>query len=366
MKPDRSNYEIWLIDWLDGNLDETRSSELREFLEANPDLKEEFDSQAVSRLSPDAVIFNAKEKLYKSVSELSLSQIEYLSVATLEKDITPEQTAEFELNISREPENKRIYESIQKIRLSPPLIRYKNKSQLKKHPSGERLLRYSIMSMSAAAAIAILILSYIFVPRLLSERKDQYAGYITPGITLSEPFVVSTIVYNVRPEKELKATAQDLITVKPAVDTSSTGFIDLSAINPVEEISAIPGKSSVPAVTKIPVLASASLNELLRNDILIASNNNFIIPDIDDERSRLSKFIARTFRDKLLNEGSGNDAPLTSYEIAEAGVEGINKLFGWEMALVKTTDEAGELKSIYFSSKVLKFNAPVKKTELVQ
>jgi hypothetical protein len=32
------------------------------------------------------------------------------------------------------------------------------------------------------------------------------------------------------------------------------------------------------------------------------------------------------------------------------------------MALVKTSDEEGELKSFYFSSRVLKFNAPVKKS----
>jgi len=30
-----------------------------------------------------------------------------------------------------------------------------------------------------------------------------------------------------------------------------------------------------------------------------------------------------------------NEDPLTTYEIAEAGVEGLNKLLGWEMALVK-------------------------------
>jgi hypothetical protein len=54
---------------------------------------------------------------------------------------------------------------------------------------------------------------------------------------------------------------------------------------------------------------------------------------------------------------------LKAYEIAEAGVSGLNKLLGWEMALDERKDENGKLKSVYFSSKILKFNAPVKNSE---
>jgi hypothetical protein len=363
MKPDRSNYEIWLIDWLDGNLDETRTRELTDFLEENPDLNEEFDSLAALYLPPDTVRFPAKEKLYKSVSELALPQVEYLSVATLEKDITPEQMAELELNISRDPENKRIFESFQKIMLSPPKLRYKNKIRIKKYSFSRKLIRYSIAGMSVAATITILILSYIYVPRLFPENENQPVGIITPDTTLAKPFVVRTIVLNVRPEKQSAVTAQNMKTIIPAYDTGSTGIGILHTRNNAEDISKITVKSDVTAVTKIPVLSFSSLIEHGIDDILITSNNTITLPETDDGRNRLSKFIARTFREKLLKDESMNDAPLSSYEIAEAGIEGINKLLGWEMALVKTTDETGELKSIYFSSKVLKFNAPVKKSE---
>jgi hypothetical protein len=36
------------------------------------------------------------------------------------------------------------------------------------------------------------------------------------------------------------------------------------------------------------------------------------------------------------------------------------------MALVKVSDEQGEMKSLYFSSRLLKINAPVKKDEVLQ
>jgi hypothetical protein len=64
-----------------------------------------------------------------------------------------------------------------------------------------------------------------------------------------------------------------------------------------------------------------------------------------------------------LKENPSPDSPLKGYEFAEAGVSGLNKLLGWEMALDKNNDNNGELKSIYFSSKILKFKAPVKNTE---
>jgi len=51
-----------------------------------------------------------------------------------------------------------------------------------------------------------------------------------------------------------------------------------------------------------------------------------------------------------------------SFEIAQAGITGLNKLFGWEIALNKNTDTNGEIRSYNYSSRLLKFNAPVKKS----
>ena len=41
MRIDRSNYEIWFIDWLDGNLNSNQVEKLKLFLNENPDLEEE-------------------------------------------------------------------------------------------------------------------------------------------------------------------------------------------------------------------------------------------------------------------------------------------------------------------------------------
>ena len=114
---------------------------------------------------------------------------------------------------------------------------------------------------------------------------------------------------------------------------------------------------------KIPVYAKIGLDRGIISNMLVEPNSTFINPAFEDERSKLNKFIAKTFREKILKENTSNDGPLKSYDIAAAGVTGLNKLFGWEMTLDKNNDENGELRSIYFSSKILKFNAPVNKAE---
>ncbi len=361
MKPDRSNYEIWFIDWLDGNLDESLSSELMKFIEANPDLKEEFDSLSLNRLSGGTGNFKGKENLFRSASDLTVSQVEYLSVASLENDLTPDEMADLDLNLSRHPENKVIYESIRKMKLIPPDLRYRNKGQLKKY-SG-RLFRNSIPVISAAAAIAVLILSYIFIPRLLSGGEDRYAGNIDTLKSNTEPIEVRTLDLPARQEAAAKLVAKNMTVNKLTVPPVSPEIQNLSSVNNITKLSVISSRSDSLEISLVNIPVITGFRTPVMTNNLIASNNHFIAPVIDEERSRLSRFLARTFREKLLREDSPDDTPVSTYEIAEVGIGGLNKLFGWDMVLVKTNDESGELKSIYFSSKVLKFNAPVRKAE---
>jgi hypothetical protein len=117
---------------------------------------------------------------------------------------------------------------------------------------------------------------------------------------------------------------------------------------------------------RISVSFNAELIEEHLPNNLVALNQTIAAPLFDDGRSKISRFIAKTFREKILKEKTAKDSPLKGYELAEAGVSGLNKLLGWEMALDEKKDENGELRSVYFSSRMLKFNAPVKKSEPLQ
>ena len=360
MKPDRSNYEIWLIDWLDGNLDKARIEQLMAFLDENPDLKEEADLLSLSRLIPESKPSRAKKLSKKTPAELPSSQIEYLSVAYLENDLSDAQIKDLKDNISVNPDNRKLFDSIQRIRLKPLNYRYRNKSRLKKKTRAEKILRLSVIGLSAAATIAIIILSYIATPRSLTITNEEIVRNLFTDTILLQPGAVITYNENLPSEKPYQVNK---------VNKAETSVPDIYEITyqPVVllsvDSSAVTERNTEFVISKVPVFSKAEINKEILNPSLISSN--IVIREplyYDDERSRLSRFIAVTFREKILKNDEYNDAPLKTYEIAEAGIEGLNKLLGWEMALVKTSDEEGQLKSFYFSSRVLKFNAPVKKS----
>jgi len=367
MKPDRSNYEIWLIDWLDGNLSEDQVGELQEFLDKNADLREEAASLSILHLSPDDKPFPDKEVLRRAPSGLYSSQFEYLSVACLENDLSPDQLTELNESMEQDADKRRVFNIIQKIKLTPPYLRYKNKGSLLHKTLDARIIRMSVIGLSAAATIALIILSYIFVPGYIAGKNDREALNINSDTVLVRPDEIIVYKSVALTEKSLPADYRKVIPVKsvaePVAQEAADNYIALNA-----------GESSVLTrdipdipISRVSVLPEPDLNLPSPDYTLIASNNTYTKPayEYDDGRSRLSKFIARTFREKILKTEPYNESPLKTYEIAEAGILGLNKLFGFEMALQKTYDDAGELKSIYFSSKILKFNAPVKKTNPV-
>jgi hypothetical protein len=353
MRPDRSNYEIWIIDWLDGKLDPAATEILMAFLEANPDLKEEAESLSLSHLGIVKTIFPAKEDLKKTVSDLPKSQIEFLSVAYLENDITPGQMSDLEQSFDLNRENKREFDIIQKIRLIPPELTFKNKYLLKKQNPGVKVFRLASIALSAAASIAVLIISYVFLQRYLSQKNNETEQIIVSEYT-GVPLEVRT--------KTFSANLQEPVGRNETV-ASVKRIYNQAPVPAAEDITPAITRPFAVEIHVAPVISIPEVSPGITGQFLAATNNKYIREPYDEERSRINRFIARNFREKILKEPVPSESPLKSFEIAEAGIDGLNKLLGWNMALVKTIDEQGELKSIYFSSRMLKFNAPVKKTE---
>ena len=362
MKIDRSNYEIWLIDWLDGNLSDLKVEQLKLFLNEDPELKEEFDGLTAVNLKPSERSFPHKDQLKKSITDLSGSQFEYLCVAYLENDLSAGQQTELNEIIDQDPEKKRTFKLIQKIRLDPAGISYKHKNQLIKKTAVQRVIRLLVIGLSAAATIALLIMTYLIIPRNLSEETNS----TTQNIMIDTLFkravdkVPDKIITDKKPV--LSILKRENLFAGVQKNNSVITQSDPTALMPNDSLLRNPDDPEI-HLTKIPFYAEIDLKKRSVSNTLVASKFNLIIPAFDDERSNLSRFIAKTFRQKILKENISLNSPLKGYEIAEAGVTGLNKLLGWEMALDKNNDENGELRSVYFSSKILKFNAPVKKNE---
>jgi hypothetical protein len=363
MQIDRSNYEIWIIDWLDGNLSGLQVEQLEQFLNVNPDLYEELEDLKTFILKPSSKSFSQKEQLKRSATEISSAQFEYLCIAFLENDLSSDQQAEMTEIIARNPEKQRSFELFKKIRLVPGPAKYKHSKKLLKRTTAQKIIRLTAIGLAVAATVALIILTNIVIPRNRPDTKTISAHNIMSDSTLSEPSVSSIPVKTIPAQKP--AISKQIRTNRIAVIQKNNSLSNhpdpLSPVPPDSLARSSNAYEVLPVI--VPVYAGLVLKEGNTSKILVVSAYSFIPPVYDDEGSRLGRFIARIFREKILKEPASADAPLKAYEIAEAGVTGLNKLLGWEMALDENKNEKGELRSVSFNSRILKFNAPVRKTE---
>jgi hypothetical protein len=363
MQIDRSNYEIWLIDWLDGNLSNIQIEQLQDFLRENPDLKEEFDEHVNFRLNPSGKSFQHKTNLKKTTANLSWSQFEYLSVAYLENDLSADQQTELKESIELDPLKKRSFELIQKMKLSPAALTYKHKKRLLRRTVAQNVIRLSLIGLSAAAIITLVVMTYNSKPGELQVKFEKTAQIILADSIIQKPSIekVSDKIQTVRKIIPFEKQSKNLYSFlqKNASDISETNTNLLPQNDSLVRYADLP----LSLFNKITFTPEINLKRESIPNTLIALKYKASVPADDDERSKLSRFIAKTFREKLLKEKTPKDSPLKVYEIIEASVSGLDKLFGWEMALDERKDDNGELKSVYFSSKILNFNAPIKKSE---
>lgn len=342
MKPDRTNYEIWLIDYLDGNLGNERERELLLFLDENPDIREELSDMMSYKTEPSFGKFINKSSLKKSAEDLSELQFEMLSVAASENDLSEDQRSEFDEIIAGSPEKRKTYEQIKGIKLNAPAVKFSFKSRFKKLTIPQKIFRYSVISISAAAAVLILVTIL---------RKPLPA---VPDNLLLASFPDTARVESVKIEKTRNIQEVLYDNIKTSLVSEIMAPASLPVFNRNSEISKLNFRSNV----------SLSNKEVSQSLVAV---NLINVPYIgEEEKPGLNESIAKFFREKIFKSETQEKGSLKGYEIADAGINGLNRLFGWEMSLEKKTDEKGEVNSVYFNSRLLKFNSPVKKSESLE
>jgi hypothetical protein len=363
MKLDRTNYEIWIIDYLDGSLDEARASELLSFLKGNPDIKEEFEDFSQPVLSCD-LYFNNKDLLKKSVSDLPESQLEFLCVAAAEGDLDETQRNELETVIKSNPDKRKTFELISRLKLIPLELRYGRKSSLKRLTLPQKIGRLSVMGISAAAGIALMISLFNISGKSGDEINQSISINSSAGFKeINVPLNKVSSDNRIEDKKEIKPAPG--ISVQKTLINNETGKIPLI-------LAKVPVRDSTGKFREVQhvVISKTDFRQevkVMTNEFtgsLVALNTSAISSSDEQEKPGINDFLARVFREKILKSKTPETGNLKAYEVADAGIIGLNRLLGWDMSLKQNRDEKGDLKSLYFSSKIIKFNSPVRKVQL--
>ncbi len=363
MKPDRSNYEIWVIDWLDGNLTDEQAEELKVFLNENPDLKVEFEGIAQVNLKSGEYLFSGKEYLQRSIDSLSPSQFEHLCIAWLENDLSNDQRSELLDIVNNDENKKREFELIQRVRLQPLKYSFAGKKRIKKLTAGQKVIRLAAAVLSAAAAILIFIVVFLSSPSEQTINEKQALNAANHD-TLTIPANPSIIIKDkeASPSQESVLRQQLKLVVPNIKIPEQENLIAVIRENRQPDTVFRIRRAEAIVTLNIPIpdnIINASIPDPYG---LLAYSKYATIPSpFEEDRSNVDRFFARLFHERIMKDKAAGASPVKPYDIAVAGITGLNKLFGWQLALHKNTDENGEVKSYNFSSKLLKFNTPAKK-----
>jgi hypothetical protein len=365
MKIDITNYEEWIIDWLDGNLNDIQVGEVLQFLEEHPELKEELGEIELFRLKPTEDRFTGKTGLQKSGDDLTESQFEYLCAACIENDLSDDQLNELAQITENNDERKKTLVLMGKTKLKPADVVYPDKKALYRRPVLQNALRLSLIGLSAAAVITIAFILYFTKTHELPVKFEATSRLIEKD-SIQGKYQVQKIPENIS-ASPVPIKKQSKNKLAQTQQVSAQSIAQLSDIKTLQDDSL----STRPEIliSKVRIEPGFSFKTDVQESLIslnylqLQHYAQLQVAEADDDgRSKIGMFITKTIREKFLREKSV-DRPLKGYELAKAGVEGLNKLMGWEMALDERKDLEGNLKSVYFSSKLLKFNAPVKKSE---
>jgi hypothetical protein len=170
MKITRENYEPYFLDYLEGNLDENLVDDLMEFLQQNPDLKNELEMHESITIPNFTAEYDSKEKLYRHPLDHTPT-FENKVVAWMEGDLDENEKREFTAYLEKRPTKKKELKRFEETRLAPDLsVTFAKKEKLYRQPVIRPILFWT---MRVAAILLIAIALWNLWPSDTAEIIDQ-------------------------------------------------------------------------------------------------------------------------------------------------------------------------------------------------
>ena len=160
----KENYEIYFMDYMDGNLSARERAEVETFLLVHPDLRELLDGMNEVWLEVPVEVFDKKEEIKRTVRE---REIEYYAIATAEGVITGEEQTWVDGNVDKDVFEREV-EMYAKVKVKPdPICRFEGKVGVYRK-SGAVLFVKRYAAMAAVVALGGVVAIY-------STRKEEFS-----------------------------------------------------------------------------------------------------------------------------------------------------------------------------------------------
>ncbi len=185
----RSNYELWFIDFLEGQLSPENEMLLFRFLKEYPDLKDELEEMKQAFLSPANINIRDKENLYKPFLSWSLDE---QIIAMLEGDLSEEERLVIEDKLKTDAHAKALYTAFEQTQLSSYSMDTSGIDKASLYQSNPSILEVDDMILSEMDGTISpedrKWLSEHFTKEEIQQKVEVFKStFLTPDLTISYP-----------------------------------------------------------------------------------------------------------------------------------------------------------------------------------
>jgi hypothetical protein len=348
------NYEVWLIDYLDGKLNTVQVAELQLFVELHPELGSWSDlTSGFISLETEPVMYEFRDDLKRSVIHevgiINETNFHAYFVASIDQQLSLSMQSDVEKFIRLNPDFAKDYAELQQTIFSPDLtIRFSNKNSLKHFviPLGaRRVLSY---------AASVLLLMSMFVWWMMKDNQvENLPVIVADKVVVSQPEKPETIdvinfekvdIEHFKPvsqstNTERLAIVSDKITPRSAQSLSSVKVTYLQEEDFM--LFYFDGKEYLASLKTIKQNEKSSVVGLVAQNLI---------------RKTVNAVALRTEKAEEQLSAISDKGNLSFWNIAELGVRTYNSLTDSELDLSKTTNDDGKLTGVHFQSEQLQLS----------
>jgi hypothetical protein len=369
------NYESVLIDYLEGRLTESQAAEVQAFLQNHTNIATEFELlQSAEPLDRDNSTFEDKSLLKKSINNQYPSEANYQEfiIARLEGDLSDRREEELDLFLENNPEYRKDVILYSKTFLKPDrTIKYSFKKNLKKRTPAmrKRLLFISY----AAAAVMLLFLTLYLLPH---QQGNKPAGIAEnkvreeQGVTEQSPKNTAPAEKEA-PSKKTQVKAEEtkkkaVPEKKQSIQSEIKSGATVPKTIPVKEQHHEP-QNRIPMMRMNRIELSRIDGDIPETQIHPMHSTYTILGEKKKSSSKdfltLPQLASKEIKKTLYasSEPARTNDKLSIWDLAYAGIKGINSLTENNIEFDREYDKKGNVEAVAIRKGKFGVEAPLKK-----
>ncbi|MBO9731891.1 MAG: hypothetical protein J7623_24835 [Chitinophaga sp.] len=187
-----SNYESYLLSYIDGELNEVEQAALELFLQKHPQFKQELELLEGVKIVPDeTIVFDNKAALYKTTTADTVDY-EELMLGYIDGELSVEEARTLQVYLAKHPAAQQDLLLLQATKLTPDTkLVFKDKASLYRSTARKTSPIYRRIGWSAAVAAAVAGLIIWLLPAGHHTQQPPAMAVNTPT-TVNTPSVTNT------------------------------------------------------------------------------------------------------------------------------------------------------------------------------